>query len=81
MAGAGFIASRLGELEHWSFVDTTSSTNSSQGPLEQIDAGALSVRCTEAGPSNGPPAIPLRGTAYGINSDVAVAPLAKRGSR
>jgi pimeloyl-ACP methyl ester carboxylesterase len=81
MAGAGLVASRLGELEPWNFVETKSSTTGSLGPLKQVDAGGLKVRYTEAGPSNGPPAILLHGSPYGSNSNIDVAPLATSGYR
>jgi pimeloyl-ACP methyl ester carboxylesterase len=77
MAGAGLIASRLGEPALGSFYQ---STNASLVPVEQIDAGGLGVEYTEAGPSNGPPAILLPGSSA-INTHVDVAPLATRGYR
>jgi len=36
-------------------------TNTSFGPLKQIDAGALNVGYVEAGPANGPAVILLHG--------------------
>ncbi len=50
-------------------------TNTSFGPLKQIDAGLLSVGYAEAGPANGPPVILLHGWPYDIYSFVDVAPL------
>jgi pimeloyl-ACP methyl ester carboxylesterase len=50
-------------------------TNTSFGPLKQIDAGVLNVGYAEAGPANGPPAILLHGWPYDIYSFVDVAPL------
>ena len=50
-------------------------TNSSFGPLKQIDAGLLNVGYAEAGPANGPAAILLHGWPYDIHSYVDVAPL------
>jgi pimeloyl-ACP methyl ester carboxylesterase len=50
-------------------------TNTSFGPLKQIDAGVLSVGYAEAGPVNGPPVILLHGWPYDIYSFVDVAPL------
>jgi pimeloyl-ACP methyl ester carboxylesterase len=86
IAGAGLLVSRLGELEAWRRdpsgpVGTTSGTNGSLGPIEQIDTGALNVRYAEAGPANGPPAILLHGGPSGINDNVDVAPLAASGYR
>jgi pimeloyl-ACP methyl ester carboxylesterase len=48
---------------------------SSFGPLQQIDAGPLTVGYAEAGPSNGTPVILLHGWPYDIHSYVDVAPL------
>jgi len=50
-------------------------TNTSFGPLKQIDAGVLNVGYAEAGPANGSPVILLHGWPYDIYSFVDVAPL------
>jgi pimeloyl-ACP methyl ester carboxylesterase len=50
-------------------------TNTSFGPLKQIDAGVLNVGYAEAGPANGPPVILLHGWPYDIHTYVDVAPL------
>jgi len=50
-------------------------TNTSFGPLKQIDAGVLNVGYAEAGPANGAPVILLHGWPYDIHSFVDVAPL------
>jgi pimeloyl-ACP methyl ester carboxylesterase len=50
-------------------------TNTSLGPLKQIDAGVLNVGYAEAGPADGPPVILLHGWPYDIYSFVDVAPL------
>jgi pimeloyl-ACP methyl ester carboxylesterase len=50
-------------------------TNTSFGPLKQIDAGLLSVGYAEAGPADGPAVILLHGWPYDIHSYVDVAPL------
>ncbi len=50
-------------------------TNSSFGPLKQIDAGLLNVGYAEAGPASGTPVILLHGWPYDIYSFVDVAPL------
>jgi pimeloyl-ACP methyl ester carboxylesterase len=53
----------------------TPGTNTSFGPLKQIDAGVLDVGYAEAGPADGPPVILLHGWPYDIYSYVDVAPL------
>jgi len=50
-------------------------TNTSFGPLKQIDAGVLNVSYAEAGPADGAPVILLHGWPYDIHSFVDVAPL------
>src|SRR5260370_970131 len=50
-------------------------TNTSFGPLKQIDAGVLNVGYAEVGPLDGPAAILLHGWPYDIYSYVDVAPL------
>src|SRR5450631_3618780 len=50
-------------------------TNTSFGPIKQIDAGLLNVGYAEAGPAGGPPVILLQGWPYDIHSYVDVAPL------
>ena len=50
-------------------------TNTSFGPLKQIDAGVLSVGYAEAGPANGPVVILLHGWPYDIYAFVDVASL------
>ena len=50
-------------------------TNTSFGPLKQIDAGVLNVGYAEAGPANGPVVILLHGWPYDIYAFVDVAPL------
>ena len=50
-------------------------TNTSFGPLKQLDAGVLNVGYAEAGPANGPVVILLHGWPYDIYSFVDVAPL------
>ncbi len=57
-------------------------TDTSFGPLKQIDAGVLNVGYAEAGPSNGRPVILLHGWPYDIHSYVDVVPtLASAGYR
>ena len=50
-------------------------TNTSFGPLKQIDAGLLNVGYVEAGPANGPAVILLHGWPYDIYSYADVTPL------
>jgi pimeloyl-ACP methyl ester carboxylesterase len=50
-------------------------TNTSFGPLKQIDASLLNVGYAEAGPASGPAVILLHGWPYDIHSFVDVAPL------
>src|SRR5215207_6866160 len=50
-------------------------TNTSFGPLKQVDAGVLSVGYAEAGPADGPVVILLHGWPYDIHTYVDVAPL------
>lgn len=50
-------------------------SNSTFGPLKQINAGLLNIGYAEAGPANGPPVILLHGWPYDIYSFVDVAPL------
>jgi pimeloyl-ACP methyl ester carboxylesterase len=50
-------------------------TNTSFGPLRQIDAGVLNVGYAEVGPGNGPVVVLLHGWPYDIHSFVDVAPM------
>jgi pimeloyl-ACP methyl ester carboxylesterase len=50
-------------------------TNTSFGPLKQIDAGLLNVGYAESGPANGAAVLLLHGWPYDIHSFVDVAPL------
>ena len=60
----------------------TPGTNSSFGPLKQIEAGVLRVGYADVGPADGPAAILLHGWPYDIHSYLDVAPvLASAGYR
>ena len=50
-------------------------TDTSFGPLKQVDAGVLNVGYAEAGPADGPAVLLLHGWPYDIHSYVEVAPL------
>ena len=54
---------------------TKQGTNTSFGPLKQVDAGLLNVGYAEAGPATGPAVILLHGWPYDIYSYVDVTPL------
>ena len=57
-------------------------SNTSFGPLKQVDAGVLNVAYAEAGPSDGPAVLLLHGWPYDIHSYAEVTPLlASRGYR
>src|SRR5262245_47976414 len=60
----------------------TPGTNTSLGPLKQVDAGELNTGYAEAGPNVGSPVILLHGWPYDIHSYVdVVPPLASAGYR
>lgn len=50
-------------------------TNTSFGPVKQIDAGVLNVGYVETGPADGQPVVLMHGFPYDIHSYVEVAPL------
>jgi pimeloyl-ACP methyl ester carboxylesterase len=50
-------------------------TNTSFGPLKQVNAGVLNVGYAEAGPANGPVVVLLHGWPYDIHGFVDVAPM------
>jgi pimeloyl-ACP methyl ester carboxylesterase len=77
-ASVGLISSASAQSKKTSAArptSTKSGTNTSFGPLKQIDAGLLNVGYAEAGPTNGRPVILLHGWPYDIHSYVDVAPL------
>jgi len=77
-AHLGIFGSKEARADESKPAGTTASkpgTNTSFGPLKQIDAGMLNVGYAEAGPANGRPVILLHGWPYDIHSYVDVAPL------
>jgi pimeloyl-ACP methyl ester carboxylesterase len=74
LAAAQFALSGLAQAQS-SLPTIKPGTNTSFGPLKQIDAGLLNVGYAEAGPANGPVVILLHGWPYDIHSFVDVAPL------
>src|SRR5215470_7137395 len=76
VASLAFAAAQLG-LRGSAAAQSTNSpgSNTSLGPLTQIDAGLLNVGYAEAGPSGGRPVVLLHGWPYDIHSFVDVAPL------
>ena len=71
----GSAAAQTGETRAARLPAIKPGTNTSFGPLKQIDAGVLNVGYAEAGPADGPPVILLHGWPYDIHSYVDVAPL------
>ena len=81
LAGLGRFTSS-GNAKAADLLTTTFRTNTSFGPIKQIDSGLLNVGYAESGPANGPPVILLHGWPYDIYSFVDVARLlAARGYR
>jgi len=54
--------------------DGTTASETSLGPIKQINAGLLNVGYAEAGPANGTPVILLHGWPYDIHSFVRCRP-------
>jgi pimeloyl-ACP methyl ester carboxylesterase len=71
----GSAAARSSNTKHSSVPAIKPGTNTSFGPLKQIDAGLLNVGYAEAGPTDGPAVILLHGWPYDIYSFVDAAPL------
>ena len=81
LAGLGRFTSS-GNAKASDLLTTTFRTNTSFGPIKQIDSGLLNVGYAESGSANGPAIILLHGWPYDIYSFVDVAPLlAARGYR
>jgi pimeloyl-ACP methyl ester carboxylesterase len=75
IAGAHLGAMNGTEAERAELLRTNPRTNTSFGPLQQINAGLLNVGYAEAGPVSGPAVVLLHGWPYDIQSYVDVAPL------
>lgn len=75
LALSGSARSQPGNAKPASGPTVRPGTNTSFGPLKQIDAGVLNVGYAEAGPSDGPAVILLHGWPYDIHSYLDVAPL------
>jgi pimeloyl-ACP methyl ester carboxylesterase len=71
----GMIGSANAETKPGRLNKVKPGTNTSFGPLKQIDAGLLNVGYAEAGPANGPAVLLLHGWPYDIHSFVDVAPM------
>ena len=83
-AGAGLVGARLrepGSHDAPNPAATIPGTNGSLASRKQIDARDLDIGYTEAGPSNGPPAILLHGWPHSIDRYADVAALAASGYR
>ena len=74
-AELGLTGTALAQTKPSSLPTIKPGTNTSFGPLKQIDAGVLNVGYAEAGPPDGAPVILLHGWPYDIHSFVDVAPL------
>jgi pimeloyl-ACP methyl ester carboxylesterase len=72
---SGLAQAQSGNAKSTSLPAIKPGTNTSFGPLKQIDAGLLNVGYAEAGPANGPVVLLLHGWPYDIHSFVDVAPL------
>src|ERR1043166_228611 len=77
LAAAGFGMSTFAQAQtaKTKLSDVKPGTNTSFGPLKQVDAGLLNVGYAEAGPADGAPVVLLHGWPYDIHSFVDVAPL------
>jgi pimeloyl-ACP methyl ester carboxylesterase len=74
-AQLGIIGSAGAQTEPKELPAIKPGTNTSFGPLKQIDAGVLNIGYAEAGPANGPVVILLHGWPYDIHSFTDVAPI------
>ena len=73
-AQLGLTRATLAQTKSSSLPAIKPGTNTSFGPLKQVDAGVLNVGYAEAGPANGAPVLLLHGWPYDIYSFVDVAP-------
>jgi pimeloyl-ACP methyl ester carboxylesterase len=71
----GAAHARSGKPRAASIPSIKAGTNTSFGPLKQVNAGLLNVGYAEAGPADGPAVVLLHGWPYDIYSFVDVAPL------
>jgi pimeloyl-ACP methyl ester carboxylesterase len=71
----GMISSAAAEIKSAQLRAVKPRSNTSFGPLKQIDAGVLDIGYAEAGHANGPAVLLLHGWPYDIHSFVDVAPL------
>ena len=82
LAGVGPAFAQSGKANPKHLLAIKPGTNTSFGPLKQIDAGLLNVGYAEAGPTDGPAVVLLHGWPYDIHSYLDVAPmLASEGYR
>jgi pimeloyl-ACP methyl ester carboxylesterase len=78
----GVVAAQAGKTAAARIPAIKPGTNTSLGPLKQIDAGVLNIGYAEAGPANGPAVVLLHGWPYDIHAFADVAPaLAAAGRR
>src|SRR6202049_2766206 len=75
LAGVGSSFAQSGKTNAKHLLAIKPGTNTSFGPLKQINAGLLNVGYAEAGPANGPVVVLLHGWPYDIYSFVDVTPL------
>jgi len=75
LAGVGSSFAQSGKANPKHLLAIKPGTNTSFGPLKQIDAGLLNVGYAEAGPADGLPVILLHGWPYDIHSYLDVAPM------
>jgi len=71
----GSVNAQAGQTASASSTSRKGGTNTSFGPLKQIDAGLLNISYAESGRANGPAVILLHGWPYDIHSFVDVAPI------